>query len=143
MADNSNEFRFRSSTINAVTAVVTQIVMGVISFAERMVFNQCFLSDYLGFYSLFKNIISVLSVAELGLSVAISFALYAPFAEDNFAEVNAILSFYRKVYRTVGTIILIAGTAFSFFLQYLVKIHQLQDKLCCMRAVCELCQAEL
>ena len=121
MADNSNEFRFRSSTRNALTAVITQIVMGVASFVERMVFNQCFISDYLGFYSLFKNIISVLSVAELGLSVAISFALYAPFAEDNFEEVNAILAFYRKVYRTVGSIIFIGGIIFSFFLYFLVK----------------------
>lgn len=121
MADNTNEFRFRSSTRNALTAVVTQIFMGVASFIERMVFNKCFISDYLGFYSLFKNIISVLSVAELGLSVAISFALYAPFAEDNFEEVNAILAFYRKVYRTVGSIILAGGIIFSFFLQFLVK----------------------
>lgn len=121
MADNSNEFRFRSSTRNALTAVITQIVMGVASFVERMVFNQCFISDYLGFYSLFKNIISVLSVAELGLSVAISFALYAPFAEDNFEEVNAILAFYRKVYRTVGSIIFVGGIIFSFFLHFLVK----------------------
>ena len=121
MANNSNEFRFKSSTRNAITAVATQIVMGIASFIERMVFNQCFISDYLGFYSLFKNIISVLSVAELGLSVAISFALYAPFAEDDFEEVNAILAFYRKVYRTVGSIILVAGSIFSISLKYLVK----------------------
>lgn len=121
MADNSNEFRFRSSTRNALTAAITQIMVGITSFVERMVFNQCFISDYLGFYSLFKNIISVLSVAELGLSVAISFALYAPFAEDNFEEVNAILAFYRKVYRTVGSIIFVGGIIFSFFLPFLVK----------------------
>ena len=121
MANNTNEYRFRSSTRNAMTAVITQIVMGVFSFVERMVFNQCFISDYLGFYSLFKNIISVLSVAELGLSIAIAYALYAPFAEDDFDEVNAILAFYRKIYRTVGTIILLGGFLFSFFLRYLVK----------------------
>ena len=121
MANNTNEFRFKSSTRNAMTAVITQIVMGVVSFVERMVFNQCFISDYLGFYSLFKNIISVLSVAELGLSVAISYALYEPFATDNHKEINAIISFYNKIYKTVGTLILIGGIIFSFFLKYLVK----------------------
>ena len=121
MADNSNEFRFRSSTRNAMTAVITQIVMGIVSFIERMVFNQCFIADYLGFYSLFKNIISVLSVAELGLSVAISYALYEPFAKDNYDEINAILAFFNKIYKTVGTLILIGGIIFSFFLKYLVK----------------------
>ena len=121
MANNTNEYRFKSSTRNATTAAITQILMGVISFIERMVFNQCFIEDYLGFYSLFRNIISVLSVAELGLSVAISYSLYAPFANDDYDEVNAILAFYRKVYRTVGTIILIAGSIFSLFIKYLVK----------------------
>lgn len=121
MANNTNEYRFKSSTRNAVTAMVTQLIMGIASFVERMMFNQCFISDYLGFYSLFKNIISVLSVAELGLSIAISFALYAPFAVDDYDEVNAILAFYKKVYRTVGTIILVSGSVFSLFLKYLVK----------------------
>ena len=121
MANNTNEFRFKSSTRNAMTAVITQIVMGVVSFVERMAFNQCFISDYLGFYSLFLNIISILSVAELGISVAISFALYAPFAEDNFSEITAILAYYKKIYRTVGTIILVGGLIFIPFLQFLVK----------------------
>lgn len=121
MADNSNEYRFKKSTMNAVTAVVTQIVMGVISFIERMVFNQCFLSDYLGFYSLFNNVISILSVAELGLSTAIAFALYAPFAEDNWQEVNAILGFFKKVYRTIGSFILVGGIIISPFLRFFVS----------------------
>ena len=121
MADNTNEFRFKSSTRNAMAAVITQTVMGVISFVERMVFNQYFISDYLGFYSLFTNIISILSVAELGLSVAISYALYAPFANDDFEEITALLSYYKKIYRTVGSIILAGGLIFIPFLQYLVK----------------------
>ena len=109
MADNTNEFRFKSSARNAMTAAVTSIVMGVVSFIERMVFNQCFISDYLGFYSLFGNIISIIAVAELGLSTAIAYSLYAPLAEDNFEEVNVIMHLFRKVYRIMGTIILAAG----------------------------------
>ena len=121
MANNTNEYRFLSSTRNATTAVIVQIVMGVVSFVERMVFNQCFIPDYLGFYSLFKNVISVLSVAELGLSVAIAYSLYAPLAEDNYDEVRAIINFLRKVYLTIGTIILIAGIAFTQILHFFVK----------------------
>ena len=120
MANNTNEYRFLSSTRNATTAVIVQIVVGVISFVERMVFNQCFIPDYLGFYSLFKNVISVLSVAELGLSVAIAYSLYAPLAEDNYDEVRAIINFLRKVYLTIGTIILIAGIAFTQILHFFV-----------------------
>lgn len=121
MADNSNEYRFRSSAKNAMTAVTTQIIMGVASFIERMVFNKCFITDYLGFYSLFRNVISVFAVAELGLSVAIAYALYSPFAEDDYNEIGAILSFFRKIYRTIGTVILVCGLVFMAFIQYFVK----------------------
>lgn len=121
MANNTNEYRFLSSTRNATTAIITQIVMGVVSFIERMVFNQCFIPDYLGFYSLFKNIISVLSVAELGLSIAIAYSLYAPLAEDNYDEVRAIMFFLKKIYLAIGTAILICGLILSIFLQFLVK----------------------
>ena len=121
MADNTNEFRFKSSARNAMTAAVTSIVMGVVSFIERMVFNQCFISDYLGFYSLFGNIISIIAVAELGLSTAIAYSLYAPLAEDNFEEVNVIMHLFRKVYRIMGTIILAAGLAVTPFMRYFVR----------------------
>ena len=121
MAENTNEYRFKNSTRNAMTAAITQIVMGVASFVERMVFNQCFITDYLGFYSLFRNVISVFAVAELGLSIAIAYALYTPFAEDDYDEITAILSFFKKIYRTVGTIILVCGLVFMMFIQYFVK----------------------
>ena len=121
MAENTNEYRFKNSTRNAMTAVITQVFMGVASFVERMVFNQCFITDYLGFYSLFRNVISVFAVAELGLSVAIAYALYAPFAQDDYEEITAILYFFKKIYRTVGTLILVCGLVFMAFIQYFVK----------------------
>ena len=121
MANNTNEYRFLSSTKNATTAIFTTVFMGVISFIERMVFNQCFISDYLGFYSLFRNVISIISVAELGLNVAIAYSLYAPLAEDNYDEVRAIINFLRNVYLVIGTVILLCGLAVTPFLHLLVQ----------------------
>ena len=121
MANNTNEYRFESSTRNAMTAAITSVVMGFASFVERMVFNQCFISDYLGFYSLFKNIISVLAVAELGMSAAISYALYAPLAEDNYEEVTVIMNFFKRVYKVMGTFILTGGLIVTPFMGYFVK----------------------
>ncbi len=121
MANNTNEYRFKSSTRNATVAIVTQIIMGVVSFVERIVFNQCFIADYLGFYSLFKNIISVLSVAELGLNVAIAYSLYEPLANDNFDEIKAIMDFLRKIYFAIGSFILVGGLIFTPFLKFFVK----------------------
>ena len=63
---------------------------------------------------------SVLSVAEIGLSVAIAYSLYEPLAEDNWDEINAIMSFLRKVYYAIGTAILICGLVITPFLDLLV-----------------------
>ena len=120
MANNTNEYRFKSSTRNATVAMVTSIVMCAVNFVERMVFNKCFSVDYLGFYSLFRNIISVLSVADLGLSVAIAYSLYSPLAEDRWDEVNAIIHFLKKVYFAIGSFILVAGLLITPFLGFLV-----------------------
>ena len=46
--------RIERSKLNTTVALVTNIIMGVLSFAERTVFNQFFIEDYLGLYS-FNN----------------------------------------------------------------------------------------
>lgn len=120
MDNNTTQYRFINSTRNAMVAVVTQILMGVASFIERMVFNHCFLADYLGILTLFTNVISILSVAELGLSTAIAYALYVPFAEGNVREINAITAFLKKVYRIVGTFIFVGGIACIPFLRFFI-----------------------
>ncbi len=47
----------------------------------RIVFVQCLNADYLGINGLLTNILSMLSLAELGIGGAIGYALYKPIAE--------------------------------------------------------------
>ena len=70
--------RIEKSKINTTVALFTNIVMGVLSFAERTVFNHFFTEDYLGLYSFNNNIIGILTLFELGLASAVAYALYAP-----------------------------------------------------------------
>ena len=54
--------RIDHTTRNVTAALVFSILMGVSSFVERTVFNQFFLTDYLGLSSFFINVINILSV---------------------------------------------------------------------------------
>ena len=121
MDKNTNEHRIKSSVRNTKIAVITSVVMCIFSFIERMVFNRYLITDYLGFYSLFRNIITILSVAELGLTASITYALYEPLAKDNKEEIKAIIEFFRKAFFCIGTIIILASIVVLPFLKYLVK----------------------
>lgn len=70
---------------------------------------------YLGLNGLFTSILSVLSLAELGVGAAMVFSMYEPIAKNDDETVCALLNLYKKIYRIIGTIILIVGLAFTPF----------------------------
>ena len=118
---NKNEKRIQRSKRNATISLVTSILMGVFSFIERTIFNQFFIEDYLGLYSFNFNIISSLNSIELGLSISIAYALYAPIEYNDQPKISAIMHFFRKAYLAIGTIIISAGIILLPFMKYLVK----------------------
>ena len=113
--------RIEKSKLNTTIALTTSIVMGVLSFAERAVFNRCFIPDYLGLYSFFNNLIGILNTAELGIGTSIAFALYAPLEYGQKDQIAAIMRFFRRAYAVVGTIVLFIGLAIIPALPMLLK----------------------
>ena len=88
--------RIRKSKLNTTTALYTSIIMGIVSFLERMIFNKIFLADYLGLYSFFNSTLTILSISELGLTTAIAYALYAPLEEDKKDKIWEIMNKYKR-----------------------------------------------
>lgn len=78
-------------------------------------------ADYAGLNSLFTSILRVLNMAELGFASAAAFSLYKPVAEEDTEKVCALLAFYRKIYYTVGGVMLLVGLALMPFLDHLIK----------------------
>ena len=113
--------RIEKSKLNTTIALTTSIVMGVLSFAERTVFNRCFIPDYLGLYSFFNNLIGILNTAELGIATSIAFALYAPLEYGQKDQIAAIMRFFRKAYAVIGTIVLFIGIAIIPVMPVLLK----------------------
>ena len=68
----------------------------LLSFVCRMIFVRCLQQEYLGISGLFANILSMLSLSELGIGAAIGHALYKPVAEDDQEKLIALLDEGRK-----------------------------------------------
>ena len=70
--------RTENSIRNSAFALGGQFVSLLTGFIMRTVFVHTLGDDYLGLNGLFTSILSMLSLTELGLGTAVSFALYKP-----------------------------------------------------------------
>ena len=68
--------RSEKSIKNVMVALVVQIFGLLISFVSRIVFIKILGAEYLGVNGLFTNILTLLSLAELGIGEAITYSLY-------------------------------------------------------------------
>ena len=118
MNENS---RVLNSVRNILTGFLGQFITLITGFVSRTVFIQCLATEYLGVSGLFTNILSVLSLAELGIGTAINYALYKPLAEKDEEEVSRYMNFYSKAYIVIGIVIFVIGIVLLPFLKYLIK----------------------
>lgn len=94
-----------------------QIVSFIMGFVSRTIFIRILSAEYLGINSLFTNILTILSFAELGIGHAIIFNLYKPIKENDEKKINALLNFYKRVYFLIGLVIIVVGIILTPFLQ--------------------------
>ncbi len=92
----------------------------VLSFVSKTIFIKLLGIQYTGVSSLFTDILTVLSLAELGISSAITYALYKPVAEKDSRQIARLMNFYKTAYRMVALAVLSFGLALVPFLDRLV-----------------------
>lgn len=113
--------RLENSAKNIKVAWLMHIVHVFGQFISRTVIIMVLSVEYVGLSGLFSNVLSMLSLAELGIGEAIVFSLYKPIAEEKINEINAIMKFYQKIYISVGLFILLAGISLTPAIEYLIK----------------------
>lgn len=113
--------RTNNSLKNMKYAIVGQGLGLLISFVSRMAFVRILSAEYLGLNGLFTNILSILSLAELGVGAAIIYSMYKPLADKDMYKIKALMGLYKKAYVTIGIAIAFIGSALTPFLNYLIK----------------------
>lgn len=113
--------RLENTGKNFAYSLLYTVLTAVTSFVSRSVFIYTVGVSYLGANSLFTNILSMLSLTELGLSSAICFSLYAPLAKNDIDTIKSIMRFYKKAYRVIAVVITVIGMSLIPFLDNLIK----------------------
>jgi len=131
-----NNSRLKNSSYNVFFNILQLLVTTILTFVTRTFFIRYLGKEMLGLDGLFTNILSMLSLTELGIGTAISFSLYKPLAEGDYEKVSCLMTLYKKMYRIIAIVILVIGllllpilpiiskgyTGGSLYLYYLVYL---------------------
>ena len=107
--------RVHRSVMNIKVGMFFYVCSLLLAFFSRKVFLDCLGAEFIGLTGMLMNIMSFLSVAELGIGTSIVYFLYKPLQEDNHEKINEIMSMLAYLYRCIGFIIAGTGIAVSLF----------------------------
>lgn len=108
--------RSERSVKNSLYAITGQIISLVFGFITRLVFADVLGDEYLGVNNIFYSVLSLLSLTELGMGTAFTFALYKPIAEDDRDSISRIMNLYSFAYRIVAASVTVLGLLLIPFL---------------------------
>ena len=111
------EYSVRNTTV-AFAAQTAAILMG---FFTRVVFTHTLSEGYVGINGLFTDILNILSLSELGVGTAITYALYTPIARGDIQKQQILMRMFRTFYRITAGFVLTVGLCLIPFLDVLMK----------------------
>ncbi|MBQ8615801.1 MAG: hypothetical protein IJ415_04470 [Clostridia bacterium] len=106
---------------NGISAVIKYVVKLLLQFVLRTIIIYKLGVEYVGLDSLYANIISMLSLAELGIGSAIAFSMYKPAAENDIEKLKSLNSLFKKVYLIIAGVVLVVGLALMPFLDFFIS----------------------
>lgn len=111
---------------NVFAGVANKLFMMLLAFATRTLFIRLLGADYTGVNSLFSNILSVLSLAELGMGNVLMFYLYSALKNKDEEHIRYLVNRFKRIYITIAIIVLSIGIALIPFLHIIVKSSDIE-----------------
>lgn len=116
----NNIGRSAKSIRNAATGVANKILMMALAFAARTLFIRLLGAEYTGISSLYTNILSVLSLAEVGMGNVLMFYLYSALKDNDEDRITSLVYEFKKIYSSIIVIVLSIGVLLIPFLRSIV-----------------------
>ena len=113
--------RLKNSALNFASGFLGRVLAILLNFVVRTIFIYCLNEAYLSVNGLYSNILTVLSLAELGFGSAMVYRMYAPVAVKDYQKAAALLQFYKKIYIIIGVVIFFLGLCVIPFMDYIIK----------------------
>lgn len=130
MSIKNEKSRTFSSARNAIFNLFSYCLTIGFAFIVRTIFIKVLSNEYLGINGLFTNILSMLSLAELGIGNAIVFRLYKPLLDEDENKIRELMNFYKMAYRLIAIIVGIIGLAMLPFLDcFMSEVPQINESL--------------
>ena len=113
--------RVKRAAKNIAVGYISNIATAILGFVLRTVFIMRLSDTLLGVNSLYSNILSMLSLAELGIGTAMNYSLYGPMARGEIEKIKSYMQLYKKAYRMIAAVIACVGLVIVPFLPDIVK----------------------
>lgn len=113
--------RKKKTLINITTALLSNILIYILSLFTSKIIKEKLGLEILGLNGFLANVVSILSVSELGIGTAITFALYKPLAEDDRETIKSLMTFYKKAYRYIALTVGLIGLVILPFIPHFIK----------------------
>lgn len=113
--------RIEIAAKNSWFAMLSQVLNIALKVVNQIVLVRILSVEYLGINGLFSNILTMLSLAELGIGSAILFNMYKPMASNDIKRIKALMNFYKEMYLKIGVTVLVLGVSFTPFIGLVIK----------------------
>ncbi len=112
--------RSAKSVRNVATGLANKLLMMILAFATRTLFIRLLGAEYTGISSLYTNILSVLSLAEMGMGNVLMFYLYSALKEKDEQRIAELVNEFKRIYTAIIIIVLSVGLLLIPFLKFIV-----------------------
>lgn len=113
--------RIQQAKKNIAFGLISNLIIIIMNFVQRTVFIMVLEKTLLGVNTLFTDILSMLSMTELGIGTALNYSLYKPVAAHDYEKIKSYMRLYKKAYLVIAAVIAVIGVALIPFLQFFVK----------------------
>lgn len=113
--------RIQKAGKNIIFGYISNLVILLVNFIQRTVFIYVLGKTLSGVNGVYTDVLSVLSLTELGIGTALNYSLYKPVAERDIEKIKSYMRFYKKAYLTIAGVIAVLGVAISPFLKFILK----------------------
>lgn len=113
--------RSRATIKNSIWGIVQQAAGCVLSMFSRKVMIDTIGVEGVGLNAFLTSVITMLSLAELGIGTAIVYHMYAPIAKGDKIQIAKLMRSYRNIYRIIAAAILALGLCLLPFMDRIVS----------------------
>lgn len=113
--------RVKYAARNIIFGLGGSVITMLAHFVLRYVFIRELNEATLGVETMYTDILTVLSLAELGVGTAVNYSLYGPVARGEKEKIKSYMLLYKRAYRVIAVVIAVVGILLVPFLPWILK----------------------